>query len=350
MITSFCALFFLGLSSLATAANFTQVFEWPNGMDYEWPSEASRTQALNDGAFKPENIQARFMAVYGTRIFLSLENYDGIPASLVTFMTSSASFASPPKLNPFPSRGMQGKGFCNKIEQTKGMDVDSVGRLWVLDDGSENCNAKLWTIDLSNNDHTKLIHRFSFRFYMHDLVLDETPNGTFAYILRWGERNIIVFRLEGNESWIVQTPGSGVYSIALSPKSKEEPRKLYLGKWDSDELYSISVTALRKETRIANPKLIGKWNARPYKMLIDNHGTMYAAFWEKNYINSWNTSQPFEEQRFYEDAGLNTYWPFNFAFDQNGTLWMTVFDKTRKPKYRLLKTAVDARSFKASPE
>ncbi|XP_065336524.1 uncharacterized protein LOC135937305 [Cloeon dipterum] len=85
-------------------------------------------------------------------------------------------------------------------------------------------------------------------------------------------------------------------------------------------------------------------------MLMDNHGTMYATFWGKNYINSWNTSQPFEEQRFYEVTALNTYWPFTLSSDQIGTLWITVFDEEREPRYRLLKAAVGAKSFKASPE
>ncbi|XP_065336581.1 uncharacterized protein LOC135937359 [Cloeon dipterum] len=178
--------------SLTTAVNFTQVFKWPDGMDYVWPSEAKRRQALKNRTFKPENIYPLFMAVYGTRIFLSLYKYSDIPASLVSLPTSSASSASP-KLTPFPSWEMHGKGGCNKIEEAKGLQVDSVGRLWVLDSGSENCSTKLWTIDLSNN-HTVLGHRFSFRDYMHDLVLDETPNGTLAFISNSGSDRIVVLR------------------------------------------------------------------------------------------------------------------------------------------------------------
>ncbi|XP_065336594.1 protein yellow-like [Cloeon dipterum] len=125
MVPSFCALFFLGLSSLATAVNFTQVFEWPDDWDYEWPSEG-------DGTFKPQNIQPIYMAVYETRIFLSLDRYyDGIPVTLVSLPTSSASSASP-KLTLFPSWEMQEFGHCNKIEEAKGLEVDSIGRLWVV--------------------------------------------------------------------------------------------------------------------------------------------------------------------------------------------------------------------------
>ncbi|CAB3377141.1 Hypothetical predicted protein [Cloeon dipterum] len=212
--------------SLATAVNFTQVLEWPDGMAYEWPSEAKKTQALKDGTFKPEKIEPIFMAVYGTRIFLSLVKYSNIPVTLVSLPTSSKSLESP-KLTPFPSWDMHGIGDCNKIEVATGLEVDSIGRLWVLDSGSENCNAKLWTIDLSNNDHTELVHQFSFYDWMHDFVLDETPNGTLAFISNYGAEHIVVFSLESNQSWIVETPGLKSYSIALSPK--EEPRQLYVG-------------------------------------------------------------------------------------------------------------------------
>ncbi|XP_065335242.1 uncharacterized protein LOC135936376 [Cloeon dipterum] len=184
---------------------------------------------------------------------------------------------------------------------------------------------------------------------MNDLVIDETPNGTFSYITMLGGQHIAVFSLEKNQSWVVETPGIVTYSIALTPK--EEARKLYLSNVDSNELYSVSVAALRKGTRTANPILIGKWNARPYKMLMDNHGTMYAAFLYQNYTSSWNTSQPFEEQRFYEVAGQKPVWPFTFALDESENLWMTMFDDdTNKSRYRLVKAAVDAKSFKASPE
>ncbi|CAB3377160.1 Hypothetical predicted protein [Cloeon dipterum] len=314
-------------------------------MDYEWPSEANRTQALEAGIFKPEKITPLFMTVYGTRIFLSLDKFGSynksIPVSLVSLPTSSASSASP-KLTPFPSWDMHEYGNCEKIEEARGIQVDSVGRLWVLDNGSKNCNSKLWTIDLANN-HTKLIHRFSFHDWMHDLVLDETPNGTLAYIAYWGERNIVVFSLERNQSWIVQTTENTVHTIALSPK--EEPRQLYIGKFNSKGLYSISVSALRNGTESANPELIGNWTAIPYRMLMDNHGTLYAAFWGNNQILSWNTSQPFEVQRFHKAGNLDNFKPFTFALDSSGTFWMTELNKTASmPRYRLLMAADNASS------
>ncbi|XP_065335409.1 protein yellow-like [Cloeon dipterum] len=354
MTPFFVAIFLLGLSSLATAANFNKVFEW-NELDFEWPSEAKRTQALRDGTYKPENFDPLHMAVYGSRIFFTISERDGISVTLVSVPKSSASSA-PPKLTPFPSWDMHAKEDCNKIENARTLDVDSVGRLWVLDQSSRECKPKLWTIDLINNDQIKLTHQFSSRSIMHDLVLDETPDGTFAYISRggiFGEQYIVVFSLERNESWIVDTPGIDVYSIVLSPRKDQEQRQLYFGKSYSDELYSISAAALRNGTGTSNPKPVGIWTKpSSYRMLMDNHGTLYAAFEGRYYISSWNTSQPFEEQRFHEVAELYTFWPFTFALDSSGTFWMTEFDKSApKTRFRLLKaTAPELYAASASGE
>ncbi|CAB3383650.1 Hypothetical predicted protein [Cloeon dipterum] len=334
--------------------NVRRVYEWPEEFDYEWPSKESRTEALEDGTYDPKaRIKPLHMAVYGTRLFLGLFSVDGIPVTLVSLPTSSASSA-PPKLTPFPSWDMhlRRKGDCNKIIEVNGLDVDSAGRLWVLDRGNVLCNGKIWTIDLNNNDRIELIHQFSFHDWMHYLVLDETNDGTFAYISRWEQQNIIVFSLERNESRIVKTPGIEVFSIALSPKD-QEPRKLYLSKYYSDEMFSISVAALHSGTGIANPKLIGKWIAeQPYRMLIDNHGTMYAAFLWENYILSWNTSQPFQHKRFYRVSGIFANRQFTFSLDQNGTcFWIAEIDAKKEPRYmlRLVKAAFGEKSSRALP-
>ncbi|XP_065335332.1 protein yellow-like [Cloeon dipterum] len=347
------SIFLLGLSSKAIAANFNQVFEW-NEWDYEWPSEASRARALKDGTFNLENIYPIHMAVYGTRTFLSLEKHKvNIPVSLVSVPTSSASSALP-KLTPVPSWDMHKLGDYSKIERARGLQVDSKGKLWVLDEGSDCTASKIWTIDLKNNDQTKIIHRFPFQRLLHELMLDETPNGTFAYISNsnvFVKQYIVVFSLQKNESWRVDPQRISFFSMALSPKDRE-PRELYLSKCDSGELYSIPVATLRDGTRAANPKLIGALNTRcSYRMLVDNHGTIYSAFVIKNYIYSWNTYQPFVAHRFYQvaDELEAEFLPFAFAFDENGTFWMTFYNTERKPSYRLLNNAVEAKSSKALP-
>ncbi|CAB3382149.1 Hypothetical predicted protein [Cloeon dipterum] len=340
----FVTLFFLRLSPLATAADFTQVFEWDE-MDFEWPSVEKRAQALENGIYDPENILPLYMAAHGPRVFLSLEKYRKIPVTLVSLPTKSASSASP-RLTPFPSWDMHEYTpweNCNKIEEAKGLEVDSVGRLWVLDEGSSNsnCHAKLLIFD-SYNHKTVLIHQFPFRYSLYDLVLDETVDRTFAYITRGTENHIVVFNLESNKSWMVYMPRIMVHSIALSPKD-HEPRKLYLSKYKSDELYSIPVAALHHGAGTTHPELIGFWNGIPKRLLIDHNGTMYAAFYWRNYISSWNTSQPFQEQLFHDFSEQEPS-ALTLALDENEILWMTIFNSDKKPCFTLSKVSDGAKA------
>ncbi|XP_065336071.1 protein yellow-like [Cloeon dipterum] len=336
MTPFFLAIFVLGLSSVAVTANFTRVFEWPAGLDYEWPSEAGRTQALEDGTFKPNTIQPLFMAVHGGRIFISLLKWigTGVPVTLVTLPTTNTS-SVPPKLTPYPSWDMHEEENCSKIQRAHGLEVDAVGRLWVLDSPSKKCPAKLWIFNLAD-DTLQDTHEFTFKANLHDLVLDETPDGWFAYMTRTGAQHIVVFSLKTKETRLVETPALQWTSIAL----KKEPKQLYLSRNNLYDLYSVSVDALMRD-QTANLEAIGNWNAfYSYRMLIDSAGTLYSAFHDQKYISSYNTSRKFQEQRFHEFDNLDSYWPFVLALDQNDTLWMTVFGPVEWPKCRLLKAVV----------
>ncbi|XP_065335811.1 uncharacterized protein LOC135936789 [Cloeon dipterum] len=325
--------------SLTTAVNFTRVTEWPDKL-------ASRPHTLQDGISKTDNLVLVHMAVFEEKMIFSVEKLKGTSVTLVSLLMNDASA----KFIPFPSSDMHEYGNCDKFEVAAGIRVESFGRLLMLDEGSFHCNAKIWAIDMKNKNQIKLIHRFSFHGPMHDLVIQETPNGKyFAYISRVNKQHIVVYSSERNESWIAYTPGTEVFSIALSSEGQEPVRQLYFSKYDSTELYSISVAALRNGTRTANPKLIGKWSAIPNKMEMDNHDTLHASFLWKNYTSSWNTSEPFKEQRFHEVAGLNSFvWPITFAWNERGTLYMTVFHEKRVPKFELFRVEDSATSINAS--
>ncbi|CAB3379964.1 Hypothetical predicted protein [Cloeon dipterum] len=112
-------------------------------MDYEWPSKEIRKKAVRDGTFKPENIKPEYMAVHGTKIFLSLsETGGGIPVSLVSLSTFSNPSSPPPKLAPFPSWNMHKKDNCNSIQAARGIETDTEGTcvMW--------CSTKHQTITL----------------------------------------------------------------------------------------------------------------------------------------------------------------------------------------------------------
>ncbi|XP_065335673.1 protein yellow-like [Cloeon dipterum] len=354
MSSFFAAIFLLGLS-LANAVNFTTVYQWDK-LDFIWPSGADSSIEEIKRNFNPNDVEFQYMAVFGERLFLSLELKDGIPATLVWLPTSGKS-TSPPKLAPFPSWNLHKQDNCDSIQNAKGLETDPDGRLWVVDDGSSECPGKIWIFNLVNNDITERVHQFPDAVVSNsytgreltDIVLDKTTDDHLAYITDYYSEHIIVYSRKMDKSWSVITPGMmRWYSLALSPD--REARQLYLGRIDSTELYSVSVSELKNEGGRAAVKLIGEWTENPYRMLLDSSANvLYAAFWYQSYLSKWNTSEPFLEQRFHEGGELDAEWPFTFALDTNGILWMTQRNNEtgvdNKPRNKLLKAAVGARKY-----
>ncbi|CAB3366836.1 Hypothetical predicted protein [Cloeon dipterum] len=279
------------------------------------------------------------MAVFGERLFVSLDPYRGIPATLAWLPTSDPS-NTPPKLAPFPSWNLHEKDNCDSIQSAKGVETDTDGRLWVLDDGRGRCPGKLWLFDLLNNDTIERVHHFPPLVnsdngrQLCDIVLDKTQDDYLAYITEYYSENIIVYSRKTDKSW--------------------EARQLYLGRYGSKELYSVSVSELKNEGGSAAVKLIGEWTENnPYRIVIDSANVLYTAFFNRNYLSKWNISEPFREQWFYDENGtLGSNWPFTFAVDPNGNLWMSERNATGgETRHKLLKAAVGERtySFSTSP-
>ncbi|XP_065335215.1 protein yellow-like [Cloeon dipterum] len=228
------AIFLLGLC-LANAVNFTTVYEWEwDTFDFVWPSGADTSIGQIKDEYKPGNVYAAHMAVFGERLFLSLDANPGIPATLVWLPTSDTSTA-PPKLAPFQSWHLHEKDNCDTIQVARGMDTDSDGRLWVLDEGNRNCPCKIWIFNLVNNDTTERVHQFpdsvvshSYdKRYLRDIVLDKTLDDYLAYIADSQIEHFIVYNRKMDKSWSVKTPGRRWLSLALSP-NREARQLLYL--------------------------------------------------------------------------------------------------------------------------
>ncbi|XP_065335806.1 major royal jelly protein 4-like [Cloeon dipterum] len=348
----FAAIFLLGLC-VANAVNFTTVYEWDK-FDFVWPSGPESSIGQMKQNFNPLEVEIRFLAAYEGRLFLSLDDTSpGIPATLVWLPTSGSATASP-KLAPFPTWEFHKKDNCNSIQVANGMETDPDGRLWVVDQGNSKCPSKIWIFDLVNNDTTERVHQFPDKVFshsyskgwLHDIVLDKTPDDYLAYITDAMSENIVVYSRKTDKSWTVKTPGRKWYSLALS--ANREARQLYLGRFKSKEMYSVSVSELKKEDGSAAVKLIGEWTGNPYRMLFDSANVLYAASSYKDYLSKSNISEPFREQRLHEVGDLESGRPFTFALDTNGTLWMTERNETEdwsKARHKLLKAAVGAGSY-----
>ncbi|CAB3377137.1 Hypothetical predicted protein [Cloeon dipterum] len=347
-MSPFFAAIFVHSLCLASAINFTSVYEWDK-FDFNWPYGKIRQD------FDPKNVYLQNMAVFERRLFLSLNLNSGIPATLVWVPTSGTS-ATPPKLSPFPAWHLHEKHNCHTIQRAKGMETDSGGRLWVLDNGSWECpKSKLWIFDMLDIDEAERVHEFPDAVVSHtyktrtlrNIVLDKTPDDSLAYITESESEHLVVYSRKLDKSWTVKTSGRKWYSLALSPNRDEATKLLYLSRAFSYELYSVAVSELKNEGGNAAVKLIGEWTSVPYRMLIDSANVLYAAFYDKNYLSIWNISEPFREQRFHEVGRLGAFYPFTIALDTTNTLWLTERNQSggaNETRNKLLKAEVDARS------
>ncbi|XP_065331559.1 protein yellow-like [Cloeon dipterum] len=353
MSAFFAVVFVLGLG-LANAVNFTTVYDW-NQLDFIWPSGANSYIEEVKRSFNPKSVEFQYMAVFGERLFLSLDWKYGLPATLVWLPTSGTSTASP-TLTPFPSWNLHERNKCDTIQTATGLETDIDGRLWVVDDGTVACPGKIWIFDLLNKDKTEHIHQFpdavvtheKFSRGLRDIVLDKTPDDYIAYIRDANSEHIVAYSRKMDKSWSVKTSRKKWKSFALSPS--REARQLYLSKSFSDDFYSVSVSELRSQGESADAKLLGQWKKIPSRMLIDSANVLYAAFFNANYLAKWNISEPFHEQRFHEFGELGAIEPFTFALDSNGTLWLTEQNETGGAnRHKLLKASIGTKSYLYSP-
>ncbi|CAB3377200.1 Hypothetical predicted protein [Cloeon dipterum] len=353
------AIFLVGLC-LTNAINFTTVYEWEK-FDFVWPSGADSSIGQLKYEYKPHNVFLRHMAVFGERLFLSLNKNSGNPATLVWLPTSVTwCTCTSPKLAPFPSLDLHKTDNCETIQEARGIETDPDGRFWVLDNGSRICPSKIWIFNLLKNDKTERVHQFPRYVVSHsdenrnlrDIVLDKTTDDSLAYITDSESEQIVVYSRKLDKSWSLTTPEKTWVSLALSPK--REARQLFLGEDNSKELYSMSVSELKNEDGSAAVKLVGEFAESPFRMVIDSANVLYAALLRESYISQWNISEPFREHRFYEvgsSLGSEVYQPFTFALDTNGTLWMTQRNQTggwSNTRHKLIKAAVGASSYLSS--
>ncbi|XP_065335797.1 uncharacterized protein LOC135936774 [Cloeon dipterum] len=362
MSAFFAAILFHGLC-LANAVNFTTVYEW---------DQFYVTQDSSGKHICTTSVLFHYMAFFGERLFLSQDIYGGISATLLWLPTSGTSTkglnrcdspkshqdrhqtsTDPPMPDAFPSWDLHKEDNCDSIQWARGLETDPDGRLWVLDQGSINCSSKIWIFDLLNNDKTELIHQFPDTVVSHtyrerwllDIVLDKTPDDFLAYITDSYSEHIVVYSRKTDKSWSVRTTGRKWFSLALSPN--REARQLYLGRHNSKELYSLSVSELRNEGGNATIKFIGQCSEEPTRMLFNNANVLYATFYQKNFVSMWNISEPFREQRLLELGVLDNKEYLNIALDTNGSLWMTLSTSpgVEGTRFKILKAAVGARSY-----
>ncbi|XP_065336412.1 major royal jelly protein 1-like [Cloeon dipterum] len=334
-------LLLVSLLGVSSAFKFEPVYDW-EPFDYNWPSEEIKNKTLNGSRFDLRQIEPWYLAVYEDRMFLSLSRFNSeVPAILVWLPISQQSTS--PKLTPFTSLELQEFGNKKAMQDVRGVEVDSTGRLWAVDNGNyEEFPGKLWIFDLRNNDTVILVHSFPSQVVdvpreLNAVALDQTSDDWFAYVSDLRSLHLIVFSLARNASWSVDIGQNRASGLAISPCPDRS--RLFVAEADDEQMLGVALTELRAGNRNLSVSLLGRRESRTSKMAMNRKGVLYSEFMNNRSLNTWNTKQPFKEESFYlGDSLLDYYRPIVFNFDQADNLWLLTANKI-SPRFRLFKAA-----------
>lgn len=119
----------------ASDRQFRVVYEW-NVIDFAYPSERERMNAIYSGDYIPQNNLISDIKPYANRLYLSLPRMlPGVPATLGWIIAPENNGRTDPEVEPFPSWEMNKKGNCSALQFVQGIEIDVSGVMWVVDSG-----------------------------------------------------------------------------------------------------------------------------------------------------------------------------------------------------------------------
>jgi len=197
---------------------FQVIFEWKS-INFQW-SDEEQQYAVKNGDYIPANNFITTVKFWKGKMYLTLPRWkDGVPVTLSVTSAKPINGMTAPRLEAFPSWGMQKLGDCAAFQLVHSIEIDPKGRMWVLDTGrptslresKADCSPRLVILDLEDNG--KILRTYQFpehvarrtNAYLNDIVLDHEDGGM-AYITDTdtNDPGIIVYSLRDNNSWKIR--------------------------------------------------------------------------------------------------------------------------------------------------
>jgi hypothetical protein len=196
---------------------FETMFQW-NIMEFAFPSQQARAQAIASGQYIPENAAPLGIATSADRIFVSTPRWNlGIPASLSVI--NLPAFTQSPALEPYPNWDAHTSTTnpdCSRLLSVYRHTIDECGRLFMIDAGIVNaltnlqqlCPPKIVAYDL-NTDQQVLNYQLPADQYLQgslitNIVVDIRNgecNRGFVYVMDVWRNAIIVLDIAQGTSW-----------------------------------------------------------------------------------------------------------------------------------------------------
>jgi len=139
-----------------------------------------------------------------------------------------------PLLQPFPSLQMNREGDCNALQNVDAIEIDPLGRLWVVDSGQtapfsrphRNCPPKILVFDLAKGNKivTSHVPPHNRHTLFKQIVVDlsQGANDALAYLSDFASGRVLTFSLKSGKSWAVQTeetePANNQFPVGSYPE------------------------------------------------------------------------------------------------------------------------------------
>lgn len=392
---------FCVLLTVVSGQRFKVLYEW-NYINFTWFDEEQLQSAITAGTYIPENNIISGLKYYDGWFYITLPRMkQGVPATLARIPAKAYENDTEPLLEPFPSWGMNVEGDCNSFQNVQNVEIDTEGRMWILDGGrtatmtklaSTKCRPRLVIYDIKNN---ATITNYYFpdsvtnnRSYLYDIVLDDVDGG-YAYITdnSGADPGIIVYSHKKGTSWKIRDNATmraspdaiefrvsgtalsapiNLAGIAIGTRTTtsmdhtfvSKDRTVYFCPLSSTRMYSVQTSELQQEN---NPNIgskikdLGRKSSQTDGMVTDEHGKLYFGLLGDNSIATWDPKTPFTSgQKIIARDPIHIQWPDSLTFDDEGNL-QVITNRLQKfiygqlnisePNFRILEAAVGVKSY-----
>ncbi|ENN70589.1 hypothetical protein YQE_12764, partial [Dendroctonus ponderosae] len=323
------------LRPLEVTGPFKTWYRWKT-IDFAYPSSWDRARAIVKGDYIEENNLPLGIEVYKNRVFISLPKWKkGVPVTLAQLPRVPKEES--PALIPFPNWDWHSEKNCDLMTSVFRMQVDTCGRLWVLDSGkisitteeaTQHCPPKLLIFDLETD---QLIEKYIFRkeFILQDglysnIIIDIREDNcadAYAYMSDVWRFGIVVYRLFDGKAWRITDhlfyPDplaaryklhhlefywmDGIFGMALSPAGHAyEDRMLYFHSMSGYREFYVKASYLREEKSKSDGnafKVLGQSRGDQGHIsssVMDDNGIMYFNLVTRDSMGCWDSRKPYK--------------------------------------------------------
>ncbi|CAH1154780.1 unnamed protein product [Phaedon cochleariae] len=339
-------------------------FQW-NIIDFEYPSDEARLQAILTGRFKPENGLPVGIEVWNDKLFISVPRWkEGIPSTLNYVPLDSP--VKNPRLIPYPSWEANELGNCEKgLSTVYRIHVDKCDRLWVLDTGTfgiekttqNPCPYALNIFDLRTDQR---IRRYEFRpedtnanTFIANIAVDlgHTCDDAHAYFSDELGYGLIAYSYKENKSWRFshsfflpdplkgdfnidglnfQWGEEGIFGMSLTPPQADGYRLLHFSPLASHREFVVSTRTLQNSSRVDD-----SWNDFFYlkersdlshttSRIMDDEGVQFFNLIDQNAVGCWNSRTEYRKENhgIVDKDDKQLIFPADVKVDRNRNLWV----------------------------